>query len=115
MIEEDFFVLLDLLRDMPEVLLHKRSLCQLAAFIDGWCFAHKNKSINQRMTDFNDWIQVRFGKKYLVYNYPEVIAESYGDEKGFDVFWECYDEFIEDIIEKQKGVEPNVQKPVLES
>ena len=98
MIEEDFFVLLDRLRDMPEGLIGIRSLRRMACFMEGWCYAHKNENVNRRLWDFNKWIHEKFGFKNSSAWWPDILSFFYGEEqKGFEEFWRLYDEFNEEL------------------
>lgn len=103
-------------RKHPGLVLGRKSIHALDAFLAGFAFARKeDKSAGdyEFLADFNDWVRDRFGVKSNQ-GWARIIAFYSADEnEELPLFWRLFDEFRESRQAKrdsQRARRPNARE-----
>ena len=88
--------LLSKIKDKPACYLGEKSVKKLAILLGGYIMAveditHENFHFNR---DFQEYIEKKFGLLMTTKHWSKILEEAYSDEVALDVFFECFEDFM---------------------
>jgi hypothetical protein len=96
--------LIESIRKQPGLMIGRKSISTLEAFLAGFAFARKDDKAAgdyEFLADFNDWVHERFGVQ-STQGWARIIAFYSADENDeLPLFWRLLDEYRESRLAKQ--------------
>lgn len=84
---------LTMIRSRPGIILGRKSVDRLEAFLDGFTFATKDLEDHRFLTEFSGWVRRRYHIK-SGQGWAKIISfHSTDGADGLDLFWKLLDEY----------------------